>query len=591
MADAYFLRGVSKMNLGDHRGAILDFTAAINVNPINSNYFLYRGVSKERLYDYKGAMEDYIQAIEIRPINKDAYINRGLMFIRNKKYDEAIKDFDFAISIDFKNSYSYLYRAIGKQAKSLNALAMLDFNKAIQLDIYNAEAYLRRGANKYDMKDYKAAIEDFNHALSIDSSNSYTYYTRALAKYELFDFDGTMQDYNKVLSLDPDNALTYYNRAELKSRKNDFKGAIEDYDKVISINPTNVYTYFNRAYMYYRLNKYYKAIDDYTNAINLNPDFATAYFNRSIVRAAVNDMKGAALDYDIATKKNKEFGKMAKTNKIDSTGLAKLIEFQADFEAGNIQVKKAVESGMYPFSNFVVSYSLTDSLKKFKWETTKSLNDLNTQLGLKDQLILTCVDNQLPLDSANQKVKELSDLVSRPENFAKYFERAVLKFKSQNYSGAIDDYTLAIKLMPNSSLAYFNRANARFEMLKVMESISLNANSMSYIGKQQKKEEVEQFKDYKDVVADYSKCFAIDTSFYYAYFNLANISIESNDFNAALNYFNKAISLKSDFSEAYYNRGLTYIYLKQKNEGCSDISKAGELGVLKSYAVIKKYCK
>ena len=590
MADAYFLRGISKMNLGDHRGAILDFSAAINNNPINSNYFLYRGYSKEHLLDYKGAMTDYNQAIEIRPINRDAYVNRGLLYIRNKQYDEAIQDFDIAISIDFKNSYSYLYRAIGKQAKSLNALALLDFNKAIQLDIYNTEAYTRRGTNKHDMKDYKGAIEDYNHALSIDSSNSYTYFSRALAKYELFDFDGTMNDYNKVLSLDPDNALTYYNRAELKSRKNDIIGAIEDYDKVLTINPTNVYTYFNRAFMYYKLKKYYKAIDDYTNAINLNPDFATAYFNRSIVRSAVNDLKGAAMDYEIAAQKNKEFGKLAKTNKIDSTGLAKLIEFQADFDEGNIQVKKSAESGVYPFQNFAISYSLNDSLKKFKWETSENIKKLNKELGSKNQLVLTCADNPIPLDTANRLINSLSETASIASNYAKVFARAVLRFKSQNYNGAIDDYTIAIRLNPNDNLAYFSRANARFEMLKVMETINLNSNSIGYIGKHQKKDDT-KFNDYNEVIADYKSCLQLDSTFYYTYFNLANVCTESNNFKSALDYFSKAIELEPKFAEAYYNRGLTYIYLKQKDEGCNDVSKAGELGVQRAYAIIKKYCK
>ena len=32
--------------------------------------------------------------------------------------------------------------------------------------------------------------------------------------------------------------------------------------------------------------------------------------------------------------------------------------------------------------------------------------------------------------------------------------------------------------------------------------------------------------------------------------------------------------------EAYYNRGLTKIFINQKDSGCLDLSKAGELGVL-----------
>jgi hypothetical protein len=42
--------------------------------------------------------------------------------------------------------------------------------------------------------------------------------------------------------------------------------------------------------------------------------------------------------------------------------------------------------------------------------------------------------------------------------------------------------------------------------------------------------------------------------------------------------------------DAYYNRGLVLIYLKDKEKGCIDLSRSGELGVADAYGVISKYC-
>ena len=42
--------------------------------------------------------------------------------------------------------------------------------------------------------------------------------------------------------------------------------------------------------------------------------------------------------------------------------------------------------------------------------------------------------------------------------------------------------------------------------------------------------------------------------------------------------------------EAYFNRGLVLIYLKDKEKGCIDLSRAGELGVDGAYPVIARYC-
>ena len=71
---------------------------------------------------------------------------------------------------------------------------------------------------------------------------------------------------------------------------------------------------------------------------------------------------------------------------------------------------------------------------------------------------------------------------------------------------------------------------------------------------------------------------------------MANVKIESRDFKGAIADFGKAVEIEPKFAEAYYNRGLTYIFIKEKETGCLDLSKAGELGIQKAYAVIKKYC-
>ena len=51
--EAYYLRGISKFDLKDYRGAISDFTSAIKINSIYSEYYLFRGNAKEKLLDFK----------------------------------------------------------------------------------------------------------------------------------------------------------------------------------------------------------------------------------------------------------------------------------------------------------------------------------------------------------------------------------------------------------------------------------------------------------------------------------------------------------------------------------------------------------
>ena len=53
--------------------------------------------------------------------------------------------------------------------------------------------------------------------------------------------------------------------------------------------------------------------------------------------------------------------------------------------------------------------------------------------------------------------------------------------------------------------------------------------------------------------------------------------------------YDKAIELNPDFADAYFNRGLTHIFLGNNKLGISDLSKAGELGIVSAYNVIKRF--
>ncbi|MFH2141022.1 MAG: hypothetical protein ABIJ97_01270 [Bacteroidota bacterium] len=69
----------------------------------------------------------------------------------------------------------------------------------------------------------------------------------------------------------------------------------------------------------------------------------------------------------------------------------------------------------------------------------------------------------------------------------------------------------------------------------------------------------------------------------YSYYNIKK-------FDEALKAFNNAINESSEDGELYYWRGITKLNLEMKNEGCIDLSKAGEYGIEDAYEIISKYC-
>ena len=69
--------GWAKRALGDHAGAIEDFTRAIELKPGDAYGYKNRAGVKRELGDYAGAIEDYTQAIKLKPDDPTAYYLRG----------------------------------------------------------------------------------------------------------------------------------------------------------------------------------------------------------------------------------------------------------------------------------------------------------------------------------------------------------------------------------------------------------------------------------------------------------------------------------------------------------------------------------
>ena len=74
------------------------------------------------------------------------------------------------------------------------------------------------------------------------------------------------------------------------------------------------------------------------------------------------------------------------------------------------------------------------------------------------------------------------------------------------------------------------------------------------------------------------------------YFDKGVAKYDQGDYKGALQDYNKAIELDPKLADAYGARGIVKIALGQKDSGCLDLSKAGELGAVQVYDFIKQFC-
>ena len=593
----FFYRGIAKYNLGDIRGARADFSTAVRLNPVFTSGYHYRAITESRTGNYDGALQDLEQAIRLRPGSAGLYFTRGVTYFLSRQFERAISDFDKYIRQEPKDPASYLNRGASYLFLGDTLKALADYNQAIRIDRFEPEGYLRRGGLEASRKQYDTAVQDFNKAIELDSTMTLAYFQRALVQADKGELKGAMKDLNTVLDYEPGNALTLYNRSLLSAQVGDYEGALADMDRVIAINPGNVLAYFNRAGFFIEMQRWDDALADYNKAIELYPDFAKAYQNRAYVELQMGMTRASKEDYRIARTKVAEYQK-ATSGGADFSDTTKkysnLLAFDAEFaRSGGFEDEmlrhRDVDINLKPLYRFGV-VEQTD----------------NASYALEHRYENRLLDNfvngaPLPVAiiSGGENLAVTSPVLTQPvyNEFFKALQDVGLK----QYSSALLHYSNALEAddkdpYGNYYKAFYlmNRGALRAEMIEFIASFESNVQTLTMDDRgntrARVREQVSREYDYSEALSDMEAAAALLPSFPYIQFNLGNLYCLSSRFVEAIDSYDKAIRLYPWLGSAYFNRGLVLIYLKDKEKGCIDLSRAGELGVDDAYTVIGRYC-
>ena len=142
-----------------------------------------------------------------------------------------------------------------------------------------------------------------------------------------------------------------------------------------------------------------------------------------------------------------------------------------------------------------------------------------------------------------------------------YFVRGNIKDAFDDRHGAMKDYNLAVEKNPKFSDAFFARGNVKMKL-----------------------------QDYYGAIDDYSAAIALNENYIEAYFQRGRAKQFLQAYEDAINDCTKIIQLHPKNIDAYFMRGILRIDFGDMKNGCLDLSKAGELGDLKAYEVIKEKC-
>ncbi len=142
-----------------------------------------------------------------------------------------------------------------------------------------------------------------------------------------------------------------------------------------------------------------------------------------------------------------------------------------------------------------------------------------------------------------------------------YYLRGNIKDNFDDRHGAMKDYNSAIEKNSKFTDAYFARGNVKMKL-----------------------------QDYYGAIADFTSAITLNENHIDAYYNRGKAKQFLQAYEDAINDCTKIIQINPRNYDAYFLRGILRLDFGDLNNGCLDLSKAGELGDLKAYEVIREKC-
>ncbi len=472
-------------------------------------------------------------------------------------------------------------------------LSIQYFNMVINSKPHLYEPWFFRGEAKFYLEDFSGCETDCSESIERNPFYPNSYELRGLARISLHKYEDAAKDYAKAIEIRPDNRSLWHNyifclmeskdfnaadsicdivikrwskhadgyqmKAQVMLEKQDTVTAEEYVDKALDIDKYNFNVLFMKGGLLMYHEDWAAAEKIFDSAIRINPKNAGALINRALSRYHQDNYRGAMKDYD----------------------------FALDIEP----------------QNFVGHYNRGLLLANVG-EDNKAIEDF---------------DFIIKID---------------PEDYMAIFNRGELLLQTGNYKDAIRDYTTVIKEYPEFLYGYQQRAKARRkigdirgadkdEAYVISEQIAHRYGYSTHKKKDRptktRKKSEHNIDDYDKLVEDDENTKKYESEYRgkiqnrnveatllkpqeftqkqfddsraeqaYKLYKNAYDEAQAGNVHEAIYLLNQAIELNDAYAEAYYNRGLLRLLLDENALAIKDLSKAGELGIVSAYNIIKK---
>lgn len=592
LSEPYFYRAIAKIQLEDYQGALRDCNAAIERNPFSPGCYYARGYVYRQIGEWQKAEDDYTQALHFSPENRTYMLLRADTRAQMKHYDQALDDIDQLLRREPQSASVWSERGRVSILREDTLSALEAFEKAAQYDKTNPAVWSALGVTNLMLNREDEAYVQLTQAINLGSKWAGDYINRGIIHYRRHNYRGAISDYEQAVKIAPRDAECYYNRGMMRQEVGDYNRALEDFNKAIDLAPERIEMRYQRGMVQMQLKQWKAAEEDMKALIARYPYFLPAYYVAAQAKLQQGN-QAAAYRYrqqahDLEQRKENLQAQQANqpnTDLLVADAQPQKRDYRKEFSpnAAQNQSEPSEEEQKYASKSrgsvqnkrqevvnepdILLSYYSADmSLRRTNYYHPL-VEDLNRKEILPSTLRFTSQEIALTAEMVDfhfSEIKRLTQLMDNAPTAELYFARAMEFAIIKDYASAVDDCSKAIPIADKDleTIICFCRATWRSRMADA---------------------------DYSLVILDYDQVLRLQPSFVFALYDKANTLCIQRAWAEALDCYTRAIALDNDFAEAYFNRGLTYIYNGERDKGLTDLSKAGELGIYQAYNMISRF--
>jgi tetratricopeptide (TPR) repeat protein len=297
LAIAWARRAEARGDATDFDGELADARKALELDPKLALAWRCRGDARGNKDDLDGELEDESKAIELDPGDARAWSYRGSIRAHRGDLEGALADHDRSLELDPKDSLALDARSSTRFRRGDAEGARRDVERAIELSPRLARAWADRGGLRAASGDVEGAIADLTRAIELAPGASIYWAKRANTRGAKGDNEGKIADDTKAIELDGRAAAAWGDRAVAKAALRDIDGSIADSTRAIELAPRQGSFWANRGTQRYGKGDYQGAVDDETRALEILPDEAKCWLTRAAARQETGDAAGALADF------------------------------------------------------------------------------------------------------------------------------------------------------------------------------------------------------------------------------------------------------------------------------------------------------